>query len=51
MCFEGFVSAVIREIHDLGMTMSVEQQKSLFKNVNHRRLHSDLNTAKTFMFM
>ncbi len=31
MCFEGFVSAVIREIHDLGMTMSVEEQNNLWK--------------------
>ncbi len=29
MCFEGFVAAVITEIHDLGMTMSVEEQNSL----------------------
>lgn len=47
MGFEEFVAAVIREIHDLGMTMSVEEQNSLFKNVNHRLLHSNLKTAKT----
>lgn len=41
MGFEEFVAAVIREIHDLGMTISVEEQNSLFKNVNHRLLHSN----------
>lgn len=47
MGFEEFVAAVIREIHDLGMTVSVEEQNSLFKKVNHRLLHSNLKTAKT----